>query len=1528
MKKFTSLLIALLLLLNTIYIPVLAAPVAEDDVITYSVPSFLIYENNFNKGGIGDQVEDFSYIAFKGSTTDAQVSTTENYVSATYEYGVGGNDSNVLKISDRAYYEPTTKRYDDDGNIDSDAINNKVRNHDTVVTNDILTGARHVVTKFRYYAPGAAVNKNGAHVGGLTVMHAKSAGNVSSTTPQLTINATGASLNFRHDSNLAVPETAKITGLETKKWYDVVFETKYDSENARATSKVTIDGKTAESYISMTTRPTYAPNGYDDPAKLSFSFSWVTGGRFYIDDLSVTTYSVPSNDFEDAVNEFSFKDVVSGNTSNLQNAVYESWPKGLITSYPRGANVFNVEWKSSNPNVITPEGEVTRRSYPQNVTLTAKITDSVDPNIYAERKFQVVVAPLEGASDAQILSEYAENVIKESAYSSEVTEFSNRIKNDILPLPTRDETADIDILWTADPPGYIDVTTGKVTRPSYSAQDTEVTLTALLSKNGVTHTKTIKYTVVKNVDPNGVINDAMDNMVISSEPLDKVTKNLTLPTEYNGAEISWDTTAHSRIAENGTVTRGDAEVTADIIASITFDNVTRTKTYTVTVYPTVMKMIEKDIALIDRTGWDALVTDFEVPYIGSKYGTVFSWTSDDDYVQVGDGGKVIVKRPPNSHPTDREVTLLLNAKIGRDEVNVPITITILRQKDDQTTVNETASSINFDLIKGANENPESVTMNLPLPTGFDYDKGIKVEWSSNNACVKSNGEVVRPLPGDPNENVTLTAVVKKNYATSAPVTVSFTVQALSSEDELLQDAKNALSFSVLSSEEIGNVTKNLYLPDTGKYGSTITWKSNSNAVKVSGTEGIVTLPQWGEESSNILLEATITYNGVSTKKSFSLTIPESDTYVESEVFLNENFNSWTNTSKFGSATPTGIWALPDSSSSGSKADLANYIGGANNPVVSISHSDGITMPLSYTSTNYIQSTSLIVGMKFYVGDDFEGTSKIDVLTKGSDIAFATAYINGSDSTIDIVTANETVNPFKLKLAKGTFNKNTWNELRFDINTRVYKYVVYLNGVCITQNGYVTNKETGDPFVSVNGIPLANKDANLKGIASLKWVVENGTMYIDDLYIKSQTVHTEDLKNAADLWEEAFLSSININKIEEDFKLPSIKYPGVSISVASSNGTVLNIYKYVNVSLYTPVTEPTPVTLTATFDNTKTVYKRSYTCIVYPPLTVDTSMKDSEAVTKDLKTVVDYINENYLITNLKDDLNLSNIKVVNGSTITYKSSDTSVMSDSGEVKLGDTLNKVNFTITATKGAESKSQTLEITVGKKSPSNNAPSGPSSPGKGNKPPVSGENTRPQTGIDVGTPDDGNGENEGQGTSKFTDVAKDHWAYDQIDFLVEKKILNGVGDGRIEPERTINREEFVKMLVMALELDIMDATEAFTDVDKNEWYAPYVATIKEKGLINGFEDGSFGIGQNISRQDLAVLIYRSSRLAAEDVKEAFADDSEIADYAKDAVYTLRDLGIINGKGEGKFDPSASATRAETATMLYKAIKAGLFEL
>ena len=90
-----------------------------------------------------------------------------------------------------------------------------------------------------------------------------------------------------------------------------------------------------------------------------------------------------------------------------------------------------------------------------------------------------------------------------------------------------------------------------------------------------------------------------------------------------------------------------------------------------------------------------------------------------------------------------------------------------------------------------------------------------------------------------------------------------------------------------------------------------------------------------------------------------------------------------------------------------------------------------------------------------------------------------------------------------------------------------------------------------------------------------------------------------------------------------------------------------------------------------------------------------------------------------------------------------------------------------------------------------------------------------------------------------------------------------------------------------------------------------------------------AFGIGNFITRQDMAVLcgnIYKyinGSTMQTEDGSlDKFSDDNDISDYAKDSVYLLKKLGIINGTDNGKFQPNSDITRAEAAKMIY-----GLYE-
>lgn len=183
------------------------------------------------------------------------------------------------------------------------------------------------------------------------------------------------------------------------------------------------------------------------------------------------------------------------------------------------------------------------------------------------------------------------------------------------------------------------------------------------------------------------------------------------------------------------------------------------------------------------------------------------------------------------------------------------------------------------------------------------------------------------------------------------------------------------------------------------------------------------------------------------------------------------------------------------------------------------------------------------------------------------------------------------------------------------------------------------------------------------------------------------------------------------------------------------------------------------------------------------------------------------------------------------------------------------------------------------------------------------------------------------------YSDLDSVAWAEASITALSEKQIVQGYGDGTFLPNNTITREEFVKLVVTAFGLETGEAAEpAFEDVEADSWYAPYLAAAKEAGIVEGYADGTFGVGAPISRQDIAVMLYR----AAEDmdktlstaVEEAtFADEAQIGEYAAAAVKALQMAGVISGTPEGNFEPVRNATRAEACVMVDKLINGGALQ-
>lgn len=174
------------------------------------------------------------------------------------------------------------------------------------------------------------------------------------------------------------------------------------------------------------------------------------------------------------------------------------------------------------------------------------------------------------------------------------------------------------------------------------------------------------------------------------------------------------------------------------------------------------------------------------------------------------------------------------------------------------------------------------------------------------------------------------------------------------------------------------------------------------------------------------------------------------------------------------------------------------------------------------------------------------------------------------------------------------------------------------------------------------------------------------------------------------------------------------------------------------------------------------------------------------------------------------------------------------------------------------------------------------------------------------------------------FSDI-KGHWAANPIHILTEKGILSGKSETEFCPNDTIKREEFVKMLVLAFECKSPSAVALpFDDVEYGAWYYTYLETAYSLGIVKGVSADCFGLGTEISRQDMAVLIYNACIDAAMSFgseEKTFADHDSIAGYAQKAVAVLGGNGIINGRDDGSFNPTATATRAEAVKMLYEAM-------
>lgn len=170
------------------------------------------------------------------------------------------------------------------------------------------------------------------------------------------------------------------------------------------------------------------------------------------------------------------------------------------------------------------------------------------------------------------------------------------------------------------------------------------------------------------------------------------------------------------------------------------------------------------------------------------------------------------------------------------------------------------------------------------------------------------------------------------------------------------------------------------------------------------------------------------------------------------------------------------------------------------------------------------------------------------------------------------------------------------------------------------------------------------------------------------------------------------------------------------------------------------------------------------------------------------------------------------------------------------------------------------------------------------------------------------------------FADI-EDHWSKDYVKSMVAKHVIDGFEDNTYRPEDRVTRAQFAKLLVEVLELDTIAYKDDFKDVGSDHWAKDYIATAKQQGIIEGYEDKTFKPEQPINRSEMAAMITNALGLdKGSGLVELnkFKDVQEIPAWAVEYVASVVREGLLIGSN-GMLNPLGNTTRAEAATIIYR---------
>ncbi|OBR67619.1 hypothetical protein A7K91_22330 [Paenibacillus oryzae] len=841
------------------------------------------------------------------------------------------------------------------------------------------------------------------------------------------------------------------------------------------------------------------------------------------------------------------------------------------------------------------------------------------------------------------------------------------------------------------------------------------------------------------------------------------------------------------------------------------------------------------------------------------------------------------------------------------------------------SVSEAAEQLDAASMLGANPSKDEVRGNLSLPT--TAGQGLTVTWTSSDASVIStDGTVNRPPYGGPPAIVTLTAEVSDGTHKGSK-SFTFTVLPMENDRQLAEWDAAALKVN-----NIADVRGHLTLPTKGEHGSVITWATEDGSI-VTAT-GEVNRPAHGSGDRTIALTATISKGSVSLTKAFGAVVRELPPQEELAGYLFSYFKgeSSANGEQIYMALSNGNTALDWREMNNGQPVLTSALG-----------EKGLRDPSIIASPEGDKFYMIATDLKIYGNNDWNRAqrsgSRSIMVWESSDLVnwsqqrmVEVAPENAGNTWAPEVVYDDVNGQYVVLWASKLYNTpdhsgDSQQRIMYATTRDFYTFSepqVYMDyGYSIIDTTIV--KDGG----SVYRFTKDERDNN-QGTPSGKFVFqEKGSgIFANDFELVKEAIGKGQIErgegptvvksNTEDKWylfidefgkqgyvpfETTDLDSGNWTK-SASYHLPSSPRHGTVIPVTASQYAALSA----QVPGVTPPRQDVPVTgveLEGSSVSLKAGEQAALNAVVTPANATNKGLLWSSNAT-DVATV----DASGKVTALKAGTAVISVTTADGgfsdwSNVTVEAAPTPTTTPEPTPAPTSTTSPTPSSTTSPGSNSTPSPTASMGPSATPTASASPSPTPSP--------TASSTPAPTGSPSPTP------------TEFADTGS-HWAKEVITKLTASGVLTGFPDGSFKPERQMSRAEFAAVAFRLLGLQATDTPAVFTDVAADAWYGPYINGLHTAGLVNGFPDGEFKPKDQMTREEVFVILYRGLKdklkpidAGANSGEHVFTDGNAVSAWAREAIKALTEAGIISGYGDGSIRPKSLITRAEVAAIVAK---------